>query len=199
MFNKIAIVIATTASLANMAQANIIANGSFELPNQAPHWSTPRGAGSSLPGWTIAGGGVDHAHTAWQAADGNRSVSLNWVGASTLSQIITTDAGATYNLSFAMAAEIYGGPTIRSINVLWNGQLAGSYTFNYTGQSPTTMGWEYHNTQVVGTGSDLLEFVSTTAGNYGPALDDVSLVVIPAPGAAALLALSGLLAARRRR
>ncbi len=53
------------------------------------------------------------------------------------------------------------------------------------------MGWTQFSYNVLGTGSDILTFSSATPGNYGPALDQVSLTAIPEP-ASGLICLAGL-------
>ncbi len=157
---------------------NLVQNGSFEDP-PVPGWGVGISAGSgALPGWQVAGGGLDLVHTAWDAHDGLNSISMNWVAPSTITQTVATTPGAIHELSFAMAAEICGGPALREINVRWNGAVLGHVTFDYTGQGPTAMGWEEHAFVVIGTGSDVLSFESLTPANFGPALDAVSLVEV---------------------
>lgn len=80
-----------------------------------------------------------------------------------------------------MAAEIFGGSALRTMQVIWNGSVVSSPSFPYTGQGPTAMGWTRTNLTVVGTGSDVLQFRSTTtsAPQYGPALDNVRLIALP--------------------
>jgi hypothetical protein len=67
------------------------------------------------------------------------------------------------------------------MNVLWDGSIIDQPTFAYTGQGPDNMEWTLHIDAVTGTGSDTLEFQSTTPNNYGPALDNISLSVVPEP------------------
>jgi len=171
---------------------NIVTNGSFESYGGTGFNSN---IGAGLTGWTIgSGGGVDIVFSTgvepyyWQAADGNVSLSLNYFSAESVSQTVTTTLGKSYLLSFFMAAEIYGGPATRTMNVLWDNAIVGSPSFQYTGQGPTSMGWAQFNFTVTGTGSDTLKFQSTTSGPYGPALDAVSLVPTPEPSTTALAA-----------
>ena len=162
---------------------NLVQNGSFEQYGGSGYDSN---YGYALTDWTISGpyygDGVDIINTAsgvghyWISEDGSSSVSLNWEGPSSISQSINTTQGTTYTLSFYMAAEIYGGPAERTMDVEWNGSTVGSPTFEYTGQGPTDMGWTKVTYQVVGTGSDTLTFQSTTDDDFGPAIDNVSLV-----------------------
>lgn len=177
---------------ASASAQNIVTNGSFETYSGTGFNSN---IGAGLPGWTIGNhGGVDIVFstgvgpTFWQAADGNVSLSLNYFSAESVSQTVPTTLGKSYLLSFFMAAEIYGGPPTRTMNVLWNNAIVGSPSFQYTGQGPTSMGWTQFNFNVTGTGSDTLSFQSTTSGPYGPALDAVSLVAAPEPSTTALAA-----------
>jgi choice-of-anchor C domain-containing protein len=177
-----------------------IQNGGFEQPT-VPGSNITISAGSNVVApWTVAGGGLDLVHTLWDPAEGLNSISLNWVGPSTITQTVSTTPGTTYSLGFAMAAEIFGGPPVRQIDVLWNGVLVDTVSFNYTGQGPNSMGWEDHQYTLVGTGSDVLSFVSLTSGPYGPALDNVTLFSSPstyctagtsASGCQAMLSASG--------
>jgi hypothetical protein len=100
-----------------------------------------------------------------------------------------------------MAAEIYGGSEFRTMDVRWNGSTVGSPVFQYTGRGPTTMGWFAFSHVVQGTGLDTLEFASTTIdqSNYGPALDNVSVVPVPTPATAVSMLVGGFACLRRRR
>jgi hypothetical protein len=154
--------------------------------------------GEGLDAWTISGGGIDIIPPSvgtqfyWQPEEGVVSISLNWTSPATITQTISTTPGQLYALSFFMAAEIRGGPALRTMDVLWDGAIVGQPTFTYTGQGPDNMGWTQFTFDVTGTGSDLLAFQSTTPGNYGPALDAVSLTSlgsVPEPSTAVLLAI----------
>lgn len=172
---------------------NILVNGSFETYDGSGNSNI----GAGLNGWTIGnGGGIDIVFSTgvepyyWQAVDGNVSLSLAWFGPERISQAVTTSAGQSYHLTFSMAAEIYGGPSTRTMDALWNNVVVGSASFQYTGQGPENMGWVQFSYDVVGTGNDTLSFLSTTPGPYGPALDNVSLVVVPEPTVASFAAVA---------
>jgi hypothetical protein len=179
-----------------LSAESILRNGSFESYRGAGFNSN---IGAGLDGWTIgAHGGIDIVFSTgmepyyWQAADGNVSLSLNYFGPENVSQTMATTLGMTYQLSFSMAAEIYGGPSTRTMDVLWNGVTIGRPSFEYTGQGPTSMGWVQFSYTMLGTGSDTLTFQSTTPGYYGPALDGVALVPVPEPSVISLAGLGGL-------
>lgn len=181
---KLAFFSATLGSLTSVNAATILANGSFENYGGTGFNSN---IGAGLTGWTIGpSGGIDliiygayPGH--WIAEDGNISLSLNWYGSGRISQSVSTTTGQLYSISFYMGAELNGGPPVRTMDVLWNGTVVGSPSFNYTAQPITNMGWQQYSFVAQGTGSDTLTFASTTGANYGPALDNVTLSPIPEP------------------
>ena len=187
------------------AHAELIVNGSFEQYGGSGNSNI----GAGLTGWTIGGGGVDIVLPSnpnyWQAQDGEVSITLNWASAGSISQTVATTVGQVYELSYYMAAELVpGGPPLRTLDALWNGAVVEEASFLITDQTSTNPGWVLHTLTVVGTGSDVLTFASTTFSNYGPALDSVSLVptaAVPEPASAAmgLIAIAGVAVLARRR
>ena len=191
-------------SAQSIQPGSILVNGSFETYGGSGNSNI----GQGLQGWTIGNaGGIDIVFSTgvvpyyWQAADGNVSLSLAYFGPDSVTQTVTTQPGKTYQLTFSMAAEIYGGPATRTMNVLWNNTVISSPSFQYTGQDPNNMGWTEFSLNVVGTGTDTLSFLATSAGPYGPALDNVSLVLVPEPTPVSRLALGliGFGLSKRRR
>ena len=168
-----------------------VQNGGFEQPALFVSNLTISAGSTALDPWTVTGGGLDLVHTLWDPAEGLNSISLNGVGPSTITQTVSTLPGTSYSLGFAMAAEIFGGPPVRQIDVLWNGVLVDTVSFDYTGQGPNSMGWEDHQYTLVGTGLDVLSFVSLTSGPYGPALDNVTMFRSPHTYCAAGTSASG--------
>jgi choice-of-anchor C domain-containing protein len=165
---------------AGSARANLLVNGSFELPVlSVPNTTYPSGSGA-LTGWSISGtSGIDHVGTLWQAADGSQSISLNWTSPSTIAQTVTTVNGQSYRISFSLAADNPAeNATVRTVDVFWGVQLLGSLSFDPAGKTSSSMGWVGYSFDVQGTGSDILKFVSTTPSAWGPALDNVE--VLPA-------------------
>jgi len=190
--------LAAAVCASSISSANII-NGSFESYSGSGFNSN---IGAGLTGWTISGGGIDIVTNAtWDAADGVTSITLGWNAPATISQTVATTSGQAYDLSFFMAAEIFGGSNLRTMDVLWNGNVVSSPSFAYTGQGPTTMGWTQKSVMVTGTGSDLLQFRSTTTNQpqYGPALDNVRLTAVPEPASMCALGLGVAALLRKRR
>lgn len=68
-------------------------------------------------------------------------------GQSEMSQTVITDANETYNISFELAANMAGGATSGSVEVLWNGEIIGTVT-------TTTGFFETHEFEVSGVGGE---------------------------------------------
>ena len=191
---------------------NIVLNPSFESPVEPANSFSSYSAGSTaITSWTVASGSVDHIGAGfWQAADGVQSVDMNGSDAGSLFQDLVTIPGAGYNLTFALAGNPNGAPTIKHLQVLWNGLNQGTFTFDITGKSFPNMG--YITIPVSGlqatTASTRLQFTSLDAGSsFGPVLDNVSVVragalATPEPGSMAFLTglgISGGVFLKRRR
>ncbi len=199
------LIITVAAFWAANAQAELIVNGSFEQYGGTGNSNI----GAGLTGWTIGGGGIDIILPSnpdyQQPQDGVVSITLNWASAGSVSQTVATTAGQLYELSYYMAAELVpGGPPLRTLNALWNGAVIEEANFLITTQTNADPGWVLHTLTVIGTGSDVLTFTSTTPNNFGPALDSVSLVAtaaVPEPASVAmgLMAIAGVAVLARRR
>ena len=184
------------------AGADLVLNGGFEDVDISPlAWLVaPPG---QLTNWTITPGRIDVADKAWwDPAEGDQSVDLNHGGPGTISQNLLTEAGATYQIDFALTGNWRGPPDTKSMQVWWDGNMVGQFDITEpVGWSTSNMNWQYYRiSNMIASGSSTtLEFVSLTPGEGGPILDDVS--VTPEPGTLALMALglAGLVAARRRR
>jgi hypothetical protein len=174
-----------------LASANLVTNGGFETGNLSG-WNLS-------PSWVFdfvcfngqaAGAATCSANTGTYAMTFGRAGGLD-----TLSQVVTTTAGAAYNLSFWLRNNNPLGSATEEFDVLWNGAsvlalgpgaVAG---FAYTENTFT----------VTGTGSDTLSFVA----RHDPSqwfLDDVSLEAsVPEPASLALVAVALAAGGMRRR
>jgi choice-of-anchor C domain-containing protein len=168
----------------SVARADVT-NGSFE---QGP--ATPAGFGfrqivagsNEIPGWQIGGGGINYLYSpTWQASDGVRSLDLNDVSAGVVQQSIATTVAQLYRVTFDMASNPEGTPTIKTLEVSAAGQT-GAFSFNSAGKTALNMGWEPHEFLfTANTATTLLAFTSTTSGGFGPGLDHVAVTAVPEP------------------
>lgn len=174
------------------AQANLVVNGSFE-DRSSPDVTFPGSfntlsAGSTdIAAWTIESGSVDWIGSYWAASDGLRSIDLNGYAANgyMVAQVLETTSGNWYELSFDMGANFDGPPAEKTVEVLLDGAVAGTF-------KKSTVGWETRVLLFQASGPTTLGFRSQSDGtSFGPALDKVSVVAVPVPGAA-VLALIGL-------
>ena len=180
------------AAVAPAAQAQIVQNGSFEttLPGSDPcpgSFSTVP-AGGVLPGWSVSAGNVDWICSLWQHADGSRSLDMNGSAPGTIFQDVSLLPGALYELSFAMAENVGGGPDTKELYVVIESPTApiifGTFAFDNPAESYQQMNWQtFTRTFTANAPTMRLYFTSftTTSCCAGPALDDVSVTLLAAP------------------
>lgn len=182
---QVAIIASSLLLHLQAAEANLIADGSFESVFPGDLYRS-YSAGSSLGAWTVESGTVEAVGRYWQAADGETSLDLNGVFdlRGTIRQTVATSRGQEYQLSFKLA----GNPdsqddTPKRVRVWWDGVILAELEFDIRGRSRTDMGWNAHEFRVTAT-QDLtaLRFESLQAGFLGPALDDVRLTSVGPTG-----------------
>jgi choice-of-anchor C domain-containing protein len=174
------------SSFAGSSALAALTNGSFETGTNPGSFTTLSSGSSDILGWTIGDGGIDYIGTYWQPSDGERSIDLSGLSAGSIEQTIDTIAGWTYTINFDMAGNTEGGPTVKTLDLQAIGSItqSASFSFDITGKSGLNMGWETKQWSFVADSiSTTLKFVSTTETPYGPALDNISVSAVPAPGA----------------
>lgn len=129
---------AIPASAATPARAGTwtqFSDGSFETPVVAPNTFQRFYNGQSIGPWTVTGD-VDLSGAGfWQTADGAQSLDLDGANIGAVSQTFSTIPLEAYEVSFALAGNFDGPPTIKDGEVLVNGQVAKSFSFDTTGKS----------------------------------------------------------------
>jgi choice-of-anchor C domain-containing protein len=129
---------------------------------------------TSITGWTVDAGSVDWIGTYWPAQDGSMSIDLSGADAGAISQTLTTTIGNTYTVSFFLSGNPAGPPTVKTLDVSATGGVTAGYTYDATANDLTNMNWTPETyTFLATTASTTLSFVSTTAGPFGPAIDNV--------------------------
>jgi choice-of-anchor C domain-containing protein len=154
-----------------------LTNGGFETGAYVDNGSGFRqlnAPNGSIVDWTVDAGSVDWIGTYWPAQEGSKSIDMSGVEAGTLSQTFTTTIGNTYNVSFQLSGNPAGDPTLKTLEVSATGGTVGLYSYDVTGNDLTHMNWVPETYSFLATSaSTTLSFVSTTAGAFGPAIDNV--------------------------
>jgi choice-of-anchor C domain-containing protein len=154
-------------------------NGSFETPVVAAGTFQRFFAPATMGAWTISQNSVDLSGAGfWQNADGNQSLDLD--GAEHpggVAQTFTTIPLVKYRVTYALAGNPASGPTIKTGQVLANGTVLQSFSFDITGKTFANMGYVEKHTHFIASGlSSTLEFKSTTGSGFGPVIDHIDVV-----------------------
>jgi choice-of-anchor C domain-containing protein len=129
---------------------------------------------TSIDGWTVDAGSVDWIGTYWPAPEGAMSIDMSGADAGTLSQTFDTTIGNTYTVSFLLSGNPVGGDPIKTLDVSATGGAVANYTHDTSGTDLTNMVWTAQTYTFLATSaSTTLSFISTTAGAFGPAIDNV--------------------------
>lgn len=152
-----------------------INNGSFENGTDPGAYATLGTGDTSITGWTVATGSVDYIGSYWTASNGNRSIDMSGNEPGSINQALSTISGHTYTVTFDMAGNSDGGAAVKTMSVDTGGTPT-AYSFDSTGKTHDAMGWTPETyTFTAGGASTVLTFTSTTAGPWGPALDNVAI------------------------
>ena len=165
--------------------ANLIQNGSFETATVNPNPGTSYitlGVGSTvITGWTVSQATIDYIGTYWQASEGSRNLDLSGLNAGGIQQTFNTTVGETYRVTFDLAGNTDGSPTIKEMRVSAGGNSA-DFSFDITGKSRSNMGWVSKSWGFTATGTTTtLSFLNLADTAYGPALDNVSVIALSPP------------------
>ena len=177
-------------SLAGIAQAALIENGSFEVGINPPTggYRTLSATNTDISGWIVTAGNLDWVRTYFEASDGELSLDLVGTVAGKIEQSFPTNIGQQYNVTFDMAGNpvTYHGTTELRIEAA---EQYTDFSFNNTGKTTSNMGWVANSWMFTAVDTTTtLSFMSM--GNYnrsGPALDNINVTATPVPGAIWLL------------
>ncbi|WP_149181545.1 choice-of-anchor C family protein [Streptomyces sp. TRM49041] len=165
-------------TVAAQAATTAFTNGSFETPTAPSNLFSTYFAGQTMGLWQVESGSVDLVDDGfWQAGEGEQSVDLNGGTAGTLSQTFTTEPGTKYTVTYSLAGNPAGAPTVKTGEVRIDGQNFQDFTFNTAGKTYANMGYVTRQfTFVANRPSTKLTFASTSGPTaYGPVIDDVKV------------------------
>lgn len=180
-----AIVAAALLAAATVAQAQVLVNGSFET--------------GDFYGWEVTGS-VSPAQTVYGTTDGTYAVGLN-CGSSNpadgvLTQSFASVPGGHYTLALDLGAFGAVSPIVLSAKVLGVAQApvldesASVTTYRYNTEW-THAQWDFVANSP--TSTLVLRDISPTSWDVDGVLDNVSVMVVPEPGAIGLIAALGLM------
>jgi hypothetical protein len=196
-----------TVFIAPAGASNILGNGGFEVPHvhagnfaDFTDGSTLGTCGLAMPGspgyqvgcWRVFAGSVDVASAPyWAAEGGKQSLELNGTGPGSVLQLYGASPNTTYQLSFELSGDPFLAGTVSLLAVqeqfdgggnYITGAAIGSYSFDTTGHTTTSMGYELvKGTFTTGPSADYVdvELQSLTQNNsapwWGPVVDNVKL------------------------
>ncbi len=175
---------AAPAAQASPRPAPAIVNGGFEYPAVPANAFIRYGTGSTVGPWRVTQGNVDlTGANFWQSADGRQSLDLEGSESGTVEQPIPTRVGGCYTVSFALAGNPDGGPTVKRgfarvvQHTLGHPTVQKNFVFNTWGKSRANMGYipQHFRFRALAPAATLT-FASTTGGGYGPVIDAVNVV-----------------------
>ena len=155
---------------------NCVRNGSFETASVASGAGLDSGS-TAITGWKVGDGGVQYRGD-FYAAEGIRSLDLNYLDAGSILTSFSASQGKKYLVTFSLAGNPVGIQGIKTLRVSVGSQSK-EFTFDTTGKSVHNMGWISKSWIFKATDvSPILLFRSLTPGTFGPALDKVRVIRI---------------------
>ena len=202
------------SSSAGTQAANLIRNGSFEMPTIARDFKEYKVGGRSLTGWTLSHLGVvvlDEFDNFGDmdpvtASDGEQFLQLQIHagnggsgGVGTISQSFTTVVGKAYRLTFDYSM-IY--PTAKSSSLIYSIDGGNQIVNVSIDEGENQAAWKSVSDGFVATATTTkISFTGTFMnGFWGPSLDKVRVTAVPKPPSAALIGIDGfsLMLSRRK-
>jgi choice-of-anchor C domain-containing protein len=179
----------SNVTAATPAAAATVFQDGFESPVATVGSFDTYFAGQQMGVWTVT---RDDVHLIgagfWQNAEGMQSLDLDGGLNGAIKTKINITPLVSYKVSYALAGNPASGPTIKTGQVLVNGNVVQSFSFDITGKSLSSMGYVRKSFLILlTTASKLnLEFSSTTnPTGFGPVIDDVkveSCLLVLCPG-----------------
>ncbi len=201
-------VFATTGYANIIDETHGVGAGSFELGNYSGGSFVHITPGSTtITGWTVGGpgDGIDWLITPnFAASDGIHAIDLQHLTNSSMSTVIPTITGATYEITFDATSVLHQGSTALDGIVSAGSLVNQAFTTTATGTFSTQVYLPFLFQFTATNASTTLTFQGVSSPNaYGPVIDNVVVLevspAVPEPSTYLLSILAlGLLAARRK-
>ncbi|MDB9465939.1 choice-of-anchor C family protein [Dolichospermum circinale] len=162
---------------------NLIKNGSFENSSLGSGFGFVELATDStaINDWKVTSGGIDYVNAYWQNSNGSFSLDLSRLEAGSIAQTFVTKPGNQYSVSFDLAGNPVGDPTVKTLRLSAGGSSQ-DFTFDVTGKTLANMGWLSKTFSFVAdSNSTTLSFASLDNTAHGPALDNVVVTATAVP------------------
>lgn len=154
----------------------------FDGNEGSGYWNT-HSAGTSIGEWEVLSGSIDASTTHSGAFNQDDQIEGNFIdmnghGAGHIRRSVEVIPDTTYNLSIDLGENGYGGPPVKTMEIIWNGQVVSTLevdlpqheTRTFTVQLPPSA-----------TGDGVLEFRSTNSSAHGVLIDNPTLTLISNP------------------
>lgn len=180
------VVLLLPGSIAAAQGSILIANDSFEVGTcQIPFQLVVAPDATSIPGWDVFLGDVHWTcnNDYWESFDGIRDIDLDGAPghAGGIQQTFPTQVGATYEVTFYMAANNHAGPAVKTMQVSV-ASVTQDFSFDSTGIPPfglTASDWQEHTLAFTAESTmTTVAFRSTTGSGWGPTVDKVSVEMV---------------------
>lgn len=167
---------------------NLLANGSFEegpeIPANMGWLSNVRVGSTAIKGWTVTRGNIDFiSNRHWIAGHGQRSIDLHGgPGFGGVKQSFKTVVGQRYQVSFLMSGTPQQRIPLFKLAVRAADKQQ-EFSFDATGKSQNQMGWTRKTWDFVAIATETtleIHTLQTTVPEFGPVIDDVSVIAVAA-------------------
>ena len=157
---------------------DIVDDGSFLA---APGSDGVYSAGATVGGWTVGFGDINLNVTAMEASPlGGPSVELNGTIAGSIEQVLATQEGRTYQVTFALSGNWNLGDAVKDLRVSAGGESADFSITEPDNWSQSNLGWEHRSFNFTADSADtLLQFIALDSGNTGAIVSDIQVIEVP--------------------
>lgn len=165
------------------ASTGVFADGGFEQPQLSGNCIVTVNAGQKIGPWTVGLAGVDHQGSGSTFSPPNQSIDLSALDAGSIAQTFDTVPGTTYSVGIDAAANVVGPPASKTFTMSVDsvGTQPGNYTATKPGgawcETPAANSkYEHFEYRFTASGATTtLTIASTTAGRFGPVIDNVTV------------------------